>query len=110
MGLFAKGSVVVVPFPFSNLARAKVRPAVVLADVGLGDYLLCQVTSNPLADPGAIKLEASDFRQGGLRLVSYVRPGKLFTAHKKLIVSEVGQLQENLIRKIITNIVELLNR
>ena len=43
----AAGTVVLVPFPFSDLSQAKLRPAVVLADVGRGDWILCQITSNP---------------------------------------------------------------
>jgi mRNA interferase MazF len=41
----AAGTVVLVPFPFSDLSQAKLRPAVVLADVGRGDWILCQITS-----------------------------------------------------------------
>jgi hypothetical protein len=33
----AAGSVVLKPFPFSDLSQAKLRPAVVLADVGRGE-------------------------------------------------------------------------
>ena len=32
----ATGAVVLIPFPFSDLSQAKLRPAVVLADVGRG--------------------------------------------------------------------------
>ena len=32
------GSVVLVPFPFSDLSQSKLRPAVVLADAGRGDW------------------------------------------------------------------------
>jgi mRNA interferase MazF len=39
------GSVVLVPFPVSDLSLSKLRPAVVLADAGRGDWILCQVTS-----------------------------------------------------------------
>jgi hypothetical protein len=34
------GSVVLVRFPFSDLSKTKLRPAVVLADVGRGDRIL----------------------------------------------------------------------
>ena len=37
-----------VPFPFSDLSQAKLRPAVVLADAGRGDWILCQITEQPL--------------------------------------------------------------
>ena len=47
------GDVVLVPFPFSDLLQAKVRPAVCLAAAGRGDWILCQITSNPYGDPAA---------------------------------------------------------
>ena len=90
----AAGKVVLVPFPFSDLSQSKLRPAIVLADAGRADWILCQVTSKPYGDAKAILLEDSGFESGALRLESYMRPGKLFTAHESLIVSEVGYLKE----------------
>ena len=52
MVALAASSVVVVRFPFSDLSNSKLRPAVVLAGVGRGDWILCQVTSRPYADTG----------------------------------------------------------
>jgi mRNA interferase MazF len=43
----ATQTVVLVQFPFSDFSATKLRPAVVLADAGRGDWVLCQVTSNP---------------------------------------------------------------
>ena len=65
------GAVVLISFPFSDLSRSKLRPAVVLASVSRGDYVLCQVTSNPYADPNAVELKEEDFREGSLQRVSY---------------------------------------
>jgi len=50
-----RGSVALVPFPFSDLSQAKLRPAIVLASVGRGDWILCQVTSNEYGDDRAIR-------------------------------------------------------
>jgi len=61
-------AVVLVPFPFSDLSRAKLRPAVVLADAGRGDWILCQVTSKPYGDPRALPLGNSDFESGALKV------------------------------------------
>jgi mRNA interferase MazF len=71
------GAVVLVPFPFSDVSQAKLRPAVVLADAERGDWILSQITSNPFGDAKAISLTADDFGHGVLRNVSYARPGKL---------------------------------
>ncbi len=86
------GEVVLVPFPFSDLSQAKVRPAVCLADAGREDWVLCQITSDPYGDSAAVPLDASDFATGGLLVASFARPGKLFTAHAGLMVRSVGIL------------------
>ena len=93
MGAPAAGAVVLVRFPFSDLSQAKVRPAVVLADAGRGDYILCQITSKPYGDVTAIELTGAAFASGSLHVISYVRPAKLFTANQNLIMSQVGQLE-----------------
>jgi mRNA interferase MazF len=55
----AAGVVVLVRIPFSDLSQSKLRPAVVLADAGRGDWILCQVTSKPYGDDAAVALENS---------------------------------------------------
>ena len=40
-----KGDVVVIPFPFSDLSGSKRRPALVIADWGGDDVMLCQIIS-----------------------------------------------------------------
>jgi mRNA interferase MazF len=104
----AAGEVVLVPFPFSDLSQAKVRPALCLADAGRGDWVLCQITSNPYGDPAAIALDTSDFASGGLLVSSFVRPGKLFTAHAGLMVRSVGALNETALARICSAVVALL--
>jgi mRNA interferase MazF len=88
------GDVVVLHFPFSDLSGSKLRPAVVLADVGRNDVVACQVTSNREADPAAVELTATSFTAGGLNAVSFARPGKLFTAHGSIIAKRVGRLTD----------------
>ena len=92
MGAFAAGQVIVVPFPFSDLSEQKFRPALILADAGRGDWILCQITSNPFSDPQAIALTDDSFSHGNLQRISYARPGKLFTASDSLFSTRVGAL------------------
>lgn len=104
------GSVVLIRFPFSDLTNAKLRPAVVLADAGRGDFVLGQITSNSYADPTAIEMRAEHIVEGSLDRVSYVRPGKLFTANEKLIIRSVGTLDMQFRRSIVEAIVRLLSK
>lgn len=108
MGALTAGAVVLVRFPFSDLSQTKVRPAVVLADSGRGDWILCQVTSRPYEDARAVKLENISFAVGSLLIVSYARPGKLFTASQSLIVAQVGTLKSEPFRQVIESIVNVL--
>jgi len=50
MGVFTAGQVVIVHFPFSDLTASKLRPAIVLAEAGRGDWILCQITSKSYGD------------------------------------------------------------
>jgi mRNA interferase MazF len=104
------GAVVLVRFPFSDLSQTKLRPAIVLADAGRGDWILCQVTSKPYGDALAIKLEDHNFSAGSLHVLSYARPGKLFTANQDLIVSAIAALEPRALKQVIDAVVNLLSR
>ena len=110
MGLPSKRTVVLIRFPFSDQSQSKLRPAVVLAAAGRGDWILCQITSQRYTDPQAIKLSKTDFRIGSLRKTSFVRFAKLFTAHESLVVSQVGELKQEKFSSIIDSITKLLEK
>lgn len=105
----AAGAVVLVRFPFSDLSQTKVRPAVLLADVGRGDYILCQITSKPYGDTSSIELDDDAFASGSLRVISYARPAKLFTANQNLIISQVGNLKAAPLRRIAQTVAQIVN-
>ena len=104
----ATGAVVLVRFPFSDLSQTKLRPAVVLANAGRGDWILCQVTSKAYGDARAIALRDASFATGSLRVASYARPGKLFTANRDLMAAQVGTLRSDAFRQIVNAVVEIL--
>jgi mRNA interferase MazF len=106
----AVGKVILVPFPFSDLSESKLRPAVVLADAKRGDWILCQVTSNPYGDPQVVSITDESFSHGSLRIASFARPGKLFTASAGLMLGEVGMLKTDITRQIIHRIIDMLKR
>ena len=54
MGPPSVGDEVIIPFPYSDLTQSKRRPALVLAEVGRGDFLLCQITSKQYGDMQAL--------------------------------------------------------
>ncbi|MDR2758156.1 MAG: type II toxin-antitoxin system PemK/MazF family toxin [Spirochaetaceae bacterium] len=109
MAEFVKGDVVIIPFPFSDLSGAKRRPAFVVADIPGPDIILCQITSKAKSDPYAVMLENSDFVSGSLPLASYIRPNKLFTADKSIILSVAGQVSDTKTNAVISILIELIH-
>ena len=57
-------------------------------------------------DP-AVELKDSDFELGGLRLVSYARPSKMFIASGGIFLSLAGQLGTEKISEILQRVVGL---
>ena len=88
------GELVVVRFPFSDLSGFKLRPAIVLGCASTDEYILCQVTSQPNPGAPSITLRSIDLADGYMRVDSFVRPSKLFTADNSIIQCTIGKLCE----------------
>ena len=109
MGTFAVGQVIVLPFPFSNLQQNKNRPALLLASVGRGDWIVCQITCKAYSDALAVGIADEDFVSGNLQRMSYARASKLFTANESLFSGIAGQLNTEKFQEIKNVVVDILN-
>jgi mRNA interferase MazF len=108
MGELSVADIVFVSFPFSDLSHAKLRPALVLAYAQHNAWILCQITSKTYNDDKAIRIDEVDYKNGGLNMVSFVRPGKLFTANVALINKNVATLTKASHEKVINTIIQML--
>ena len=86
------GDVVLAPLPFTNLSGIKIRPAAVLADVGMQDWVLCEITSNPQLRDRYIAIGRDDMDRGRLRLQSWARPDRLTTLNDSVFKKRLGRL------------------
>jgi mRNA interferase MazF len=102
-----KGDVVVLPFPFSDLSSLKKRPALVAATLEGNDIILCQITSVARDDKYSVPLSVSDFKQGGLRMESVIRPNRLFTADKSLVIYKAGSLKNAKVNEVEKKVVNI---
>jgi mRNA interferase MazF len=98
-----------VPFPFSDLSNAKLRPALVVANAGRGDWICAQITSNPYTDSHAVELTDEDFAAGSLQRISFIRPAKLFTANQMLFRRIAGFATEETIARARTAIIKVIS-
>ncbi|MBS3164971.1 type II toxin-antitoxin system PemK/MazF family toxin, partial [Candidatus Woesearchaeota archaeon] len=102
-----RGDVVVVPFPFSDLMRSTRRPALVVASLSGDDLILCQITSQARMDRYAIPLLDRDFQSGSLRVRSVIRPNRLFTADRSLILYRAGTLRKRKMQEVQESLVSI---
>lgn len=78
------GEVLLIPFPYTDLTSSKRRPVLVLREAdAFGDFLAAAITSQP-GHADAIPLNQSDFQEGTLPKLSYLRAKKLYTLNTRV--------------------------
>jgi mRNA interferase MazF len=92
---FSAFDVVVVPFPFTDKATTKRRPALILSDakafnLQVGQAVMAMITSAKNSD-WPLDIEIQDLDSAGLPSPSVIRM-KLFTLDEELIIRKAGQL------------------
>jgi len=85
-----KGSIILIPFPFSDLSGSKIRPAVVLNNSGV-DITICFISSQL-----KWKIDCDVFVfpsvNNGLKVPSLIRIGKIETIDSALVLGLLGEL------------------
>ena len=66
------------------------------------------MTSKSYSDTRAVTIDEEDFTKGSLQVTSYARPGKLFTANRDLIASEMAVLKPESLQRLVDAVVDLL--
>ena len=103
-----KGDVVVAYFPYSDFTQQKRRPALVLAALPGNDLIVCQITSQQVRNQYSISISYDDFSTGSLRQNSNIRPDKIITIDRQLIIYKIGILKSEIVEKVVRKIVEIL--
>lgn len=107
MGKPVAGEVVIVPFPQTDLAVGKRRPALVLVDLPGDDLILCQITSRARFDGYSIPLDGADFERGQLSHPSFIRPQRLFTVEQRMILYSAGKVRRSKLEEALARMREL---
>lgn len=106
MGSFARGEIVLYPFPYTDLQRRKLRPCLVLSDNMGEDILLCQITSQQTRkDKYAIEL-----KHKGLNIDSYIRANMLFTASKRQIRKKICKINDTTYCDVVDVIARIISK
>ena len=101
------GEVVVLPFPQTDLQPGKRRPALVVADLSGDDLILCQITTQSRRDGYSVALTSGDFESGRLSVDSFIRPNRLFTIERSVIVYTAAKVKTSKMDEVRAKIREL---
>ena len=91
-----KGTIILTPFPFTDLSGHKVRPAVILSSLKRGEDCIVafisslkQTRKNPFDVP--VKMTLTN----GLKINSLIKVDKIATLQKKIVLGELGILEKS---------------
>ncbi len=94
------GTLILVPFPFTDLSSSKVRPALVVSDVTEFDVIVVFISSvvpDKLNQADFLILSNSIFfNETGLKKDSIIKCDKIMTLSKSIILGEIGSLPQSI--------------
>lgn len=99
-----RGTIVLTPFPFTDLQGKKVRPALVVSSSRItGDDVILVFISSVVDEKSlgpadfVIRKTAKDFKETGLKKDSVFKMSKIATVDKSIILGELGYLSDDLL-------------
>jgi mRNA interferase MazF len=101
-----KGSIILIPFPFTDLKGSKIRPAVILSKNEL-DLTICFITSE-LKWKTEFDISVLPSDNNGLKVPSLIRASKIATIDSTLALGELGELSNSEVIKLNKSLKQLL--
>ena len=98
------GDIFWVRLPLTNMSPGDIRPVLVVADVGMRDWIICRITSSGPTRPNNIAIATQDLETGRLPRNSWVRPGRLFTLHESVFQGLLGRADRQKLSEILAAI------
>lgn len=96
--------IVLLPYPFSNLERLKVRPALVVSNNQFNkksnDCVMVPLTTVIKDEPYSVVIGQNNLSSGKLLKPSRIRADKIFSVEKNLITMKIGKLKDESFEKV----------
>ena len=87
-----------VSVPFSDFAKSKIRPAVIVSNNEYNsthtDVVICAITSNLEKENYSVFIGQKDLIQGSLQIPSRIKADKIMQTDKALVLKQFAQLND----------------
>ena len=108
--ILKRKDIILVPFPFSNQAESKKRPALIVSNDSFNersaDVIACAITSNIDADY-SVYINPEDWKDG-MYSESCVKVANVFTLEKKIIFKRIGRLSSERFNEVSSKLNEII--
>lgn len=97
----SKGTIVLVPFPFTDLSGNKVRPALVLYEQKNGEdciVLFISSVSHAKLSGNDVRIKAT--KANGLKVDSVIKADKVATLQRKIVLGELGMAESAIMKAV----------
>lgn len=98
--MYKRGDIILVPFPFTDLSSAKVRPALVLSPLREKslDMIVCFISSQmETANAHSVRIDPK--AGNGLKVASLIRFDKLATLDRRIALGVLGRVSPEWLKK-----------
>jgi len=92
--MYKKGTIILVPFPFTDLSGNKVRPAVIVSSSKQGSDIVVVFLSSQTKLKGKHLISVQPSDVNGLKVDSKIVCGKIATLDTKIVLGELGKLTQ----------------
>ncbi len=96
-----RGDIILVPFPFTDRAAEKVRPALVVSQSRYAQqtvsvlFISSIIPEHPSTTEVLVKSTQAAFKDTGLKKTSLIRCHKIATLDQRVILGKIGALPKN---------------
>lgn len=90
--MYKKGTVVLVPFPFTNLSGNKVRPALIISHGKIGEDIIVVFITSQAKTQEKFMVPVLPDNENGLKAASQIVCSKIATLDSKIILGELGNI------------------
>ncbi len=112
--IYKQGTVVLLPFPYSDLSSSQKRPAVIISNElfnrNSSDLICCLITTNLTKDNLSVFITEKDVVEGNIHFNSKIKPYRVFTVSKRIVLKKLCVLKKEKINSTIFKLNKIISK
>jgi len=106
--MYKRGTIILVPFPFTDLTGNKVRPALIISKGKVGEDVVVVFVTSQTKLRGNHLVNLTPDQENGLKTTSKIVCSKIATLDAKIVLGEIGLISSVVQQKVDTELKKVL--